>query len=824
VPAAFLAAASPGSTDVKIPLDSPISRFLLDPVGTLVGWASSLLDRAAALGPKAGAIALLILIILAGVQLGLGRWRLARLHQGARLVEILTPPNVDPGGAEALWRNLHGLLRSGRPLLGRPHVVWEYRWSQERLVLGLRLPGTLSARLVAQAVEAAWPGARTRIDHEPSPPLPPQTTIRAGTLRLAAPEWWSLRTDHDSDPLRALLGAAAERQTREAVVVQVLARPAPARRLARCRKVARALRRGQAPSAVGRLLDLATPGTRGTAAAYGHDPERPAQVRAILAKTAGPGWEVEVRYGVAITGRNAGQAVRRAHGIAAAFAVYADRNQLVRRRLARPGRTLQARGLRRGELLSVPELAALAHLPWDLGVPGLARAGAKAVAPAPAVPAAGKILGDADTGGSRPVAIAPADARHHLHVLGATGSGKSTLLAQLVLQDVQAKRGVVVIDPRGDLVRDVLDRLPARAIGRTVLLDPDEQAGPPSLNMLEGQDAELAVEHVVEVFRRVFARAWGPRTDDVLRSACLTLLRRGQATLADVPRLLSEPGFRERLTSGLDDPAGLSGFWAWYEDLTPAGQAQLVGPALSRLRAVLLRGFARDVLGQTASSFDLGEVLDGGVLLARLPKGTLGDDASRLLGSFVVARTWQAALERARAGEHARVDAALYIDEAHNFLHLPYRYEEMLAEARGYRLGLVLAHQHLGQLLPELRDAVAANARTKVYFTVSPEDARHFEPHVAPELTAHDLGHLGAWQAAVRPLVGGQEQAACTIRTRPLGAAVPGRGEAVRAAARARYGRTAAQRRRATLKRGLGPDPVRLRRRAATRPERRPLS
>ena len=824
MPAAFLIVASAAATDVKIRLDSPISRFLLDPLGTLVDWASSLLDRAVALAPKAGAIALLILVILTGLRLGLVRWRLVRLHQSARLVEILTPPNVDPGGAEALWHNLHGLLRSRRPLLGRPHVVWEYRWSQERLVLGLWVPGTVSARLVARAVEAAWPGARTRIDHEPPHPLPPQTTIRAGAMRLAGPDWWSLRTDHDSDPLRALLGAAAEREAREAVVVQVLARPAPARRLARCRKVARALRRGQALSPVGRLLNLATPGARGTPGSYRHDPERPAQVRAILAKAAGPGWEIGVRYGVAITGRDARRAVRHAHGVAAAFAVYADRNQLVRRRLARPARTLQARGLRRGELFSVAELAALAHLPWDLGVPGMARAGAKAVAPAPAVPAAGKVLGDADTGSSRRVAIAPADARHHLHVLGATGSGKSTLLAQLVLQDVAAGRGAVVIDPRGDLVRDVLDRLPARAIGRTVLLDPDEQAAPPSLNMLEGEDAELAVEHVVEVFRRVFARAWGPRTDDVLRSACLTLLRRGQATLADVPRLLSEQGFRERLTSGLDDPVGLSGFWAWYEDLTSAGQAQLVGPALSRLRAVLLRGFARDVLGQTASSFHLSEVLDGGVLLARLPKGTLGDDASRLLGSFVVAKTWQAALERARSGEHARVDAALYIDEAHNFLHLPYRYEEMLAEARGYRLGLVLAHQHLGQLLPELRDAVAANARTKIYFTVSPDDARHLEPHVAPELTAHDLSHLGAWQAAVRPLVGGQELPACTIRTRPLGAAVPGRAEAVRAAARKHYGRTAAQRRRATLKRGLGPDPVRMRRRASARPERRPPS
>ena len=277
-----------------------------------------------------------------------------------------------------------------------------------------------------------------------------------------------------------------------------------------------------------------------------------------------------------------------------------------------------------------------------------------------------------------------------------------------------------------------------------------------------------------------------------------------------MPRLLSDTGFRRRVTRGLDDPAGLGGFWAWYDSLTGAGQAQAIGPALSRLRAFLLRGFARHVVGQTTSSFSLAKVLDGGILLARLPKGTLGDDAARLLGSFVVAKTWQAALERARAGEAARVDATLYIDEAHNFLHLPYRYEEMLAEARGYRLGLVLAHQHLAQLPPELREAAAANARSKVYFTTSPEDARHLEPHVTPELSAHDLAHLGAFQAACRLLAGGQGLPACTMATRPLPDPIAGRAERLRAAARRRYGRTQAQHRRARLERDLGRDDARL--------------
>ncbi len=390
-----------------------------------------------------------------------------------------------------------------------------------------------------------------------------------------------------------------------------------------------------------------------------------------------------------------------------------------------------------------------------------------------------------DAGAARPVALAVADARQHAHVLGGTGTGKSTLLANLVLQDVAAGRGVVVVDPaKGDLVRELLERLPASAAGRLVLLDPDEQTAPPTLNMLEGADPDVATDHLLATFRRVFASAWGPRTDDILRSACLTLLAKGPATLVDVPRLLTKPGYRRHLTAGLGDEL-LAGFWGEYDRLTAGVQAQLVGPALSRLRAFLLRPFVREVVGSTTSSFDLAtDVLDGGILLARLPKGVLGDDTARLLGSFVVAKVWQAASQRARTGEHARTDA----------------------EARGYRLALTLAHHNLAQLPRELREALSANARSKVYFACSPEDAHVLERHVAPELSAHDLSHLGAFQAAARLVTGGVEAPACTLTTRPLAPPVEGRAARLRAAARARYGRTAAQRRTELVRRQLHHD------------------
>jgi hypothetical protein len=389
--------------------------------------------------------------------------------------------------------------------------------------------------------------------------------------------------------------------------------------------------------------------------------------------------------------------------------------------------------------------------------------------------------------------LAVTDARQHLHIMGATGSGKSTLLTNLVLGDIEAGRGVVVVDPKGDLVNDLCERLPEGAERRLVLIDPEEDEAPPILNVLSGGDIDLVVDNVVGIFRSIFEAYWGPRTDDVLRAACLTLLRSSSpeapASLADVPRLLSDERFRAPLVAGVkDDSVGLGGFWKWYDAMSEANRAQVIGPVMNKLRAFLLRDFVRQVVGRPATGFDMGSVLDGGICLVRVPKGIVGDETSKLLGSFVVAKVWQSVTHRARLGQSARVDAALYVDECQNFLHLPRSFDEMLAEARGYGLSMVLAHQHLAQLPKDLRDAVSANARTKVWFSMSPEDAHALARHVGPEISEHDLAHLGAYQAAARLVVDGAETPSCTLRTRPAPAANAARGVVVRQAARRIHG------------------------------------
>ncbi|MEU8004193.1 type IV secretion system DNA-binding domain-containing protein [Catellatospora sp. NPDC049111] len=723
-------------------------------------------------------------------------WRHRRLSQGATLLTIAPPPQVDTSSSGAWWQALSGVLIPSplrRIVYGTPHVVFEYTWQGRHLQLRLWVPGTVPAAAVQSAIRTAWPGA-TVTAAPAAAPIPASATVATGgRLHTRLPDVLPLRTEHAIDPVRGLLAAGAETHPGEHTVVQILARPAAAGRVRNARRAAHAIRTGQVPPSGGNLLarmlfaplmwliEMFLPGpasSNSASQAQRRDPTYDRDVRLILDKAlSGPVFEVDVRYIVATpTGAGKPDRVVRerlrqrlnglAHAVASAFSAYSGRNSLHRRKLARPVTVAALRRMSSGFLASIDELAALAALPTDLAVPGLQRARAK-TAPAPvAVPSGGggtKPLGVAQDGGHK-VAMPVASGSEHIHLIGKTGSGKSTLITHMVLDDVRNGRGAVVIDPKGDLVNDILSRLPDDVADRVVLIDPAQDAHP-CFNPLDGDDQQLAVDNIVGIFGKIFHRFWGPRIDDVLRVSLLTLLKHDGVTLSAVPPLLNSDQFRARFTAELNDPAGLHGFWTWYDSMNPGQRAQIIGPVLARLRAFLLRDFVRATIGQPKSSFDLGKILDGGLLLARLPKGVLGDDTCRILGSLLIAKTWQAATARSALPEQQRRPAMIYADEAHNFLNLPSPVGDMLAEARGYRLGMLLAHQDLSQLPRDVAAALHANARNKIFFNVAPDDARVLARHVEPELDEHDLSHLDAFTAAARLVIGHGELPAFTFTT-----------------------------------------------------------
>ncbi|WHT20195.1 type IV secretion system DNA-binding domain-containing protein [Crossiella sp. CA-258035] len=786
---------------------SPIADYLRDPLGVIQKVLAHLGDLALTWGPATGAF---LIVTAATAVLARRQWRHrthARQAAQARLITVLAPPEVEPTGAITLWANLIGLLRPAwkRLLHGQPHLCFEYEFTVHGLQIRLWVPGPVPPGLIERAIEAAWPGARTHTTPAAPPHHLSHVEALGGELRLARPEALPIRTDFTTDPLRALLNAPTSLGPHEHIRVQILARPVTGRRLAQARRAARALHAPHRVRLISSLLDLFTPHihTR-TARTSPATPRRDrqtnldhtAQDRAIVAKAQQPQYETRIRYLAATTltaeptrqERPEVQAVLRGrcHALAAAFAAFTEHNHYRRTRLRQPLAAMAARRLGRGDLLSVPELAALAHLPLDEAAPGLHRAGARAVPPPPGIATIGpqvKPIGASDAGHARPVGLHVADARHHLHILGKTGSGKSELIANLVLDDAAAGRGAVVIDPKGDLVNDLLARLPEQVGEKVVLFDADSPTRPPVLNPLQGNDPARTVDNLVSIFARIYASSWGPRTEDILRASLLTLTAQpGTPTLLEVPKLLTEPAFRARATEHLRDEV-LRGFWAGFNTLSDPARAHVIAPLMNKLRGLLLRPFVRNALAGGPSTVDMNTVLDGGICLVRIAKDALGADTTSMVGSLILAATWQAATRRARIPQHRRRDCALYVDECHNFLNLPYELEDLLAEARGYRMGMVLAHQHLDQLTKNLHAGISANARSKIFFTASPEDACHLARHTHPRLTEHDLAHLGAFHIAARLVLDGEDTHPFTARTRKLPPAIPGRARTIRTAA-----------------------------------------
>jgi hypothetical protein len=99
-------------------------------------------------------------------------------------------------------------------------------------------------------------------------------------------------------------------------------------------------------------------------------------------------------------------------------------------------------------------------------------------------------------------------------------------------------------------------------------------------------------------------------------------------------------------------------------------------------------------------------------------------EGCEILGRFFIALICQAAQERASIPENRRRGTFVYIDEAHDYF--DESIENLLNQARKYKVGLVLAHQNLDQFEMRLRSTVAASTSIKVVGGLSAKDTGAF--------------------------------------------------------------------------------------------------
>lgn len=398
-------------------------------------------------------------------------------------------------------------------------------------------------------------------------------------------------------------------------------------------------------------------------------------------------------------------------------------------------------------------------------------------------------------GSATPIGLSASDNLFHLIATGPTGSGKSTALLHLIQADIHAGCAVLVIDPKRQLVDELLKTaIPEARVDDVVILDPGEEQVP-GFNPLDvgNRDPDVVVDGLLAVFAAVFSDGWGPRTQDITHAGLLTLARVGKHlqtpfTLLDLPRLFTDANFRRGVIGHVAHDPGLAAFWAWYESQSPQAQAAALAAPSNKWRQYLMRPSVRRILGQPQPAFRLRDVFrDHKIVLVPLNEGLIGPITAHLLGGLIVAETWAATLERAAENQPTRHPASVWIDEVQNYLYLPTSLDDALNASRSMGVSWNLAHQFRAQMPPGMLAAVDSNARTKIVFRPhDPKDAAAYA-RMAPDLEPVDFMSLGQYEAYATFIHGGEQQPWCSLRTLPPPAST-GLADRIRRASRARYG------------------------------------
>ena len=354
--------------------------------------------------------------------------------------------------------------------------------------------------------------------------------------------------------------------------------------------------------------------------------------------------------------------------------------------------------------------------------------------------------------------IRRADRRNHMYVIGKTGTGKSMLLKTLVLQDIATGEGLALFDPHGDLAEEVVAQVSSSRLRDLIYLNVPDRSFIWHFNPFADVPPEkhaLAAAGMVEVFKKLWPDDWGPRLEHLLRNVVFTLLEAGDATFADIPRLLSDREYRSSLVGKVSNEM-VREFWIKeFAGYSPAFRAVVTAPLLNKVGAFLTDPLLHSILTGERSSFDLRHIIDEGkILVVNLAKGKLGEGPAGLLGSLLVSHLSLAAMERADRPHLDRRDFYLYLDEFHTFATLTLA--TMLSELRKYRLNLILAHQYLSQLEPEVRDAVFGNVGTFISFRVGALDAATVARELSPVFEPDDLLSLPNFSIYLRLMIDGE--------------------------------------------------------------------
>ena len=370
----------------------------------------------------------------------------------------------------------------------------------------------------------------------------------------------------------------------------------------------------------------------------------------------------------------------------------------------------------------------------------------------------------------------------HLGFFGTTGFGKSTVMKNMMFQWMCAGYGIAFVDPMGHDSEELLRMIPEHRMDDVVWVEPGvvERKKSVGFNFFDTYSEKGSPIHEKEVeeiesdfvnLLRSSASSWGATMDSVAHAVSKQLIKSEKPyNLVDMYMILQDEEERKKFTEEYgNDIENL-----YLDQQLKEKDQEDLEPLNRRLRKFAEKQITREVIGHDESNISVTEAVEEGKILLLNTSSIPDDEISQLVATALINRIWSTIRARSEVKKSERTPYFLCIDELHELdsnsekeagMDIP----EMLAEARKYRMSLMLSTQFPSQLSSEIREAMYSNCDN--LFTFNPgeqnlNDAKSLARGIGG-LRAEDLMSLGPYQIIGRVTSGGSKSPPIHIHTYP---------------------------------------------------------
>ncbi len=499
-------------------------------------------------------------------------------------------------------------------------------------------------------------------------------------------------------------------------------------------------------------------------ATYSHDPK---EMEAIGNKVEKPGFRVSIR--VVVSSPQEHMADSHLNNIVGAFAQFTSAHNGFKRHFTFIKHLFMIDFIYKymplfhkgTSILNTEELASIFHLPnKTVETHHIQWLNAKHAPASDLIPHEGLYLGHSVyRGDKRKIFMSMNDRRRHMYIIGKTGTGKSEFLKEMILQDIEAGHGVCAIDPHGEFVEDILQLMPPERAEDVIYFNPSDLDRPMGMNMMEADTEEqqhFVVSSIIGLMYKLYdphrTGIIGPRFEHAIRNAMLTIMSKKGTTFIELVRVLTDTKFVEEMLPYVKDPV-VKRYWTdQIAQTSDFHKSEVLDYIVSKFGRFVTNKTMRNIIGQPQSAFNFRKAMDEKkIILCNLSKGILGEEDAKFLGLILVPKVLTAAMSRQDVPMNDRHDFFLYVDEFQNYA--TEDFAVILAEARKYRLNLIVANQYIGQIDEEIKNAVFGNVGTMVSFRIGVQDANFIQHEFSPMFNETDLANIEKFHVYIKTIV-----------------------------------------------------------------------